>query len=159
MSATAHTYRQLASTSEDTSQAKENVDCKRRPHISATWSRKRPLHPLTENPNIKLGVHTHLRNPPLRDCAWACVLILGSVFPEACERWSLYGISLLPRAHNLSHIQDVFSPWRRKPCSSKHWILMKEHRGGGNTSQTTFPANPVSSTLFPGRKQSCTSYE
>lgn len=33
VSATAHTYRQLASTSEDTSQTKENVDCKWRPHI------------------------------------------------------------------------------------------------------------------------------
>lgn len=142
VSATAHTYRQLASTSEDTSQAKENVDCKWRPHISATWSRKRPLHTLTENPNIKLGVHTHLRNPPLRDCAWARVLILGSVFPEACERWSVYGISLLPRAHNsLSHTACFLSLKKK----ALQFEILDTHEGSTGVAVT--PHRPLSQQI------------
>lgn len=105
-SGTAHKRGQLASTSEDTSQAEEMWTPNEGPHKCNLIQRRRPPHPLAENQNAELGPD---RSSQPRGHAWACTGILGSAFPTRAQ-WSLCETSLLPRAHVLCHTQHIFSP-------------------------------------------------
>lgn len=103
---------------------------------------RRPLHPLAEDQNVKLRLHTETQQHAPKRPGLGSHVNSWQRFPKACERRSLRGTSLLPRARVLGNAQLICPHQRSEPCSLKRLILPTASPGRQSPLRDRFPSKP-----------------